>query len=405
MARVHLARSVGPGGFTKPVALKVLRSEFAETPEAAELLLHEARVAAQLHHPNIVQVFDLGQADGKYFMAMEWVDGLSLNHLFNLRARAEQVLAVDFAAYIAQQVGEALAYLKGGIMVDGVMRSLVHRDVSPSNILLSTSGAVKLTDFGVVKVLDVPTLTEAGMVKGKYSYMSPEQLRGGQVGHASDIFSLGVVLFEILTSHRLFHRSSVAATIAAAHAARVVAPSKLNPTIPKEIDEIVVKALEKAPENRYAEANDLIQDLLPFTSLQSRSRVAEAVQDVLSNPLFRDQTGIRSRLSLPLVPSESLASASQVEESEETALANLNELEERVLASDPASGQPKPLEVTAMDIRSRVAARPNQPTDRPFSEPSESDSHQVMLALLLIALTLSAAGVFWWLVLYPPSRP
>ncbi len=278
MATIYLASSVGPGGFTKPCALKLLRPEFSGQGDMASTLVQEARIAALLTHPNIVQVFDFGELDDNYFMAMEWVDGVALSQLLTMLSRDGRTLTIGAVVQVGLAVADALAYLADGVELDNGRASLVHRDVSPSNVLVSTGGLVKLTDFGVVKVLEAPQHTKIGVVKGKYGYMSPEQLRGDPVDHRSDVFALGVVLFESLTSMRLFHRKNLAATVAAVHAARVPPPSAVNVAVPPELDAIVLRALARRPEERWQTARELHDALLPFAA--GASARAELVEHV-----------------------------------------------------------------------------------------------------------------------------
>ena len=398
MARVYLADSLGPNGFSKPLVIKVLRSEIAENPGAVDLMLHEARVAAQLNHPNIVQVFDLGQEDGLYFMAMEWIDGLSLGHLIGLLARQQRALRPELGVYIAQQVGEALAYLNAGIDIDGNLRRLVHRDVSPSNVLLSTTGGVKLADFGVVKVLKTPALTEAGLIKGKYPYMSPEQIRGGELGHQSDIFALGIVLFETLTAKRLFHRESIVATIAAAHAANVMPPSSLNEAISEELDRVVLKALKKAPQDRYSDAREFVNDLMPFTTVESRTLLANVVRQAASMSSLMAPAILRSIDTSRPNPTENGLLASTMTGSE--ARNNLEVLEQEVFASGHVSERP-----LSYASRQSFSAQPIPFDEVGLVEPNERTDPQTVLAVFLFLLTVSSAAVFWWLVLSQPIQP
>ncbi|MEO1335378.1 MAG: serine/threonine-protein kinase [Myxococcota bacterium] len=279
MATIYLAASIGPGGFEKPCALKVMRSDFSESGDVASILLHEARFAALLHHPNIVQVFDLGKQGSEYYMVMEWVDGLSLAKLLSRVSRAQQRLPIDVCAHIGISMAWALDYLRRGIEYEGQALSLIHRDVSPSNILLSSEGSAKLTDFGIVKVLEAPATTRVGVVKGKYAYMSPEQIRGEPIDHRSDVFSLGVVLFEALTNRRLFSRKTIAATVAAIHAARVLPPSTINAEVPPELDQVIIKALSRQREDRFESAEELVRALEPYSSSGAHRTLSSLVTE------------------------------------------------------------------------------------------------------------------------------
>lgn len=261
MASIHLASTVGPGGFAKPCVIKRIRTEYSSSASFREMLVREAKVAALLNHPNIVQVFDFGEVDGEYYLTMEYVEGLPLHRLISREWRAGRRLPVGVALSIIIETARALEYLAAGLNVDGQFTRLVHRDVSPSNILVATTGSVKLTDFGIVKVLEASSATVAGVIKGKYAYMSPEQLQSRPLDARSDLFSLGVTLFETLTSKRLFRRPDVASTIAAVLGAKVPRPSSMSPQIPPEVDAIVARALAKDPDVRYPNPTAFIDDL------------------------------------------------------------------------------------------------------------------------------------------------
>lgn len=295
MATIYLASSVGPGGFTKQCALKVVRPEFVGRESISRMLATEARVAAALNHPHIVQVFDFGRLGGSYFMAMEWVDGVSLGHVMARMMRERRRVPIAVVAHVITSVAEALAYLGEGVDVDGQVTPLVHRDVSPSNVLLSLAGTVKLSDFGVVKILDESSETKTGVVKGKYAYMSPEQLRGEPVDHRADLFSLGVVLFEMLTMARLFQRKTTAGTIAAVHAARVPPPSSLWADIPPELDALVLRMLARKREDRFSSAAEVVSALQPFLTHGARGELATEVRALSSAESTRPSLGPASR--------------------------------------------------------------------------------------------------------------
>jgi serine/threonine-protein kinase len=280
MAVIYLAKSPGPDGFSKPVALKVMRPEFSERAEMTRMLIQEAKVAAALNHPSIVQVFDFGRVEHEYYLTMEWIDGISLNRLLAHVVREQRSLSIGTVAQIGLSIAEALSYLQNGVDLEEGHVSLVHRDVTPSNVLISNSGAIKLTDFGIVKVLEAPSVTKIGVVKGKYAYMSPEQLRGNVVDHRSDIFALGVILYEMATLRRLFRRKTLAATIAAVHAARVPRPSSVRADVPAELDWIILRALAKDPNARYASAQEMVDDLWAILSAYPRTGTSELIDMV-----------------------------------------------------------------------------------------------------------------------------
>jgi serine/threonine protein kinase len=269
----------------------VVRPEFVGRESISRMLATEARVAAALNHPHIVQVFDFGRLGGSYFMAMEWVDGVSLGHVMARMMRERRRVPIAVVAHVITSVAEALAYLGEGVDVDGQVTPLVHRDVSPSNVLLSLAGTVKLSDFGVVKILDESSETKTGVVKGKYAYMSPEQLRGEPVDHRADLFSLGVVLFEMLTMARLFQRKTTAGTIAAVHAARVPPPSSLWPDIPPELDALVLRMLARKREDRFSSAAEVVSALQPFLTHGARGELATEVRALSSAESTRPSLG------------------------------------------------------------------------------------------------------------------
>jgi serine/threonine-protein kinase len=208
MGEVFLARHIGPSGFERTVVLKRVLPHLGSDPRLVEMLLEEARLLARLEHPNIVQVFELGQHAGGYFLVMEYIHGLVLSDVIG---RLEDVgPPVGLGAFVAREVCRALSYAHGLRDAKGKPLGLVHRDVSPSNIMLGTTGSVKLLDFGIAKALSSAELTDAGMIKGKPWYMAPERFAGEPADQKSDIYSVGVVLYEAITARRLFQGEGAA---------------------------------------------------------------------------------------------------------------------------------------------------------------------------------------------------
>lgn len=254
MATLYLATADGPGGFSKPCVVKRIRAPFSSSQRFRDMLGQEARVAALLNHPNIAQVFDYGEIDGECYLTMEYVEGVALDQIFQLLQREQRRLALPTVIFIGLVIADALAHVHDGVQINGVRRNIVHRDVSPSNILVATSGVVKLTDFGIVKLLESSGATEAGVVKGKYGYMSPEQLMGRDIDGQTDVFALGTVLIELLTGQSLFKRRDVAATITAVLGAHVPHLHELYSDITSEVDEILRRAIARRKEDRYPSA-------------------------------------------------------------------------------------------------------------------------------------------------------
>ena len=262
MAELFRARRSGVEGFQKIVAIKKILPHIAGDEEFITMFADEAKLAAQLNHPNIVHIFDLGKIEaGGYFIAMEHVEGRDLRSILHMARETGLRLPVPLAVGIAAKVGAALDYAHRRRGDDGRDLNIVHRDVSPPNILVSTEGDIKLCDFGIAKAASKVSRTESGALKGKVPYMSPEQAWGKPVDQRSDIYSLGAVLFEMLTGRKLFQGDSDLNVLEKVRAGDVVLPSSLNPDVPPGLDAAVLKALAREPEERYLRTSDMLRDL------------------------------------------------------------------------------------------------------------------------------------------------
>jgi serine/threonine-protein kinase len=246
MAEVFLARAHGEHGFRKEVAIKRILPKLAESAAFEARFIAEAKTAVTLGHANIVQVFDFGRDDASLFIAMEYVRGANLAELLAAAANAHLPFPAILHIAISIAHGLELAHSRG----------VLHRDLSPSNVLLSTAGEVKIADFGIAKPLDDDHSTQKGPV-GKWAYMAPEQARGERLDRRADIFALGVILHELLTTQRLFRRKHWEQTLDALLHEPIPTPSQLRADIPAELDAIVLKALDRDPAARYASAADL----------------------------------------------------------------------------------------------------------------------------------------------------
>ncbi|HEY2738518.1 MAG TPA: serine/threonine-protein kinase, partial [Thermoanaerobaculia bacterium] len=258
MAEVWKARMRGVEGFQKMVAIKKILAHMSENAEFIGMFIDEAKLAAQLSHPNIVHIYDLGKISRSYYIAMEYVEGKDLRSLLNAGRRRAQPLPMGLALLIAARLASALDYAHRKRDFEGRELGLVHRDVSPQNVLISYDGDVKLCDFGIAKAVSKVGQTQMGALKGKLQYMSPEQAWGRAVDARSDIFSLGAVLFEMLTGERLFSGESEMSVLEAVRQGRTRAPRDVNPSIPAEVDAIVTHAL--APiQSRFQSAGEMSQ--------------------------------------------------------------------------------------------------------------------------------------------------
>ncbi len=262
MAELYKAKRTGVEGFQKIVAIKKILPHLADDEEFITMFADEAKLAAQLNHPNIIHIYDLGKIQaGGYFIAMEYVDGRDLRAIQKSGRELGVPLPVSLAVYIASKVASALDYAHRRRDADGQDLHIVHRDVSPQNILISYEGDIKLCDFGIAKATSKASQTQSGALKGKLQYMSPEQAWAKPIDRRSDLFSLGVVLHELLTGDRLFRGDTDIQVLEKVRSAEVTPPSRANPEVPKNLDGVVLRCLAKDPEERYANASDLLRDL------------------------------------------------------------------------------------------------------------------------------------------------
>ena len=261
MAEVWKARMRGVEGFQKTVAIKKILPHMTDNNEFVGMFIDEAKLAAQLSHPNIVHIYDLGKLGRDYYIAMEYVEGKDLRSLLNTGRRKRIPLPMGLALMIAARVASALDYAHRKRDFEDREMGLVHRDVSPQNVLLSYEGDVKLCDFGIVKAVAKANQTQMGSLKGKLQYMSPEQAWGRPVDARSDIFSLGSVLFEMLTGERLFGGDSEMSVLESVRQGKVRSPRQLEPALPREVDEIVLRALAPDPPERFQTAGEMKQRL------------------------------------------------------------------------------------------------------------------------------------------------
>ena len=262
MAELYKAKRTGVEGFQKIVAIKKILPHLADDEEFITMFADEAKLAAQLNHPNIIHIYDLGKIQaGGYFIAMEYVDGRDLRAIQKSARELGVPLPVPLAVYIASKVASALDYAHRRRDAEGHDLHIVHRDVSPQNILISYEGDIKLCDFGIAKAASKAGQTQSGALKGKLQYMSPEQAWARPIDRRSDLFSLGVVLHELLTGDRLFRADTDIQVLEKVRSADISPPSRGNPEVPKNLDAVVLRALAKDPDERYANASDLLRDL------------------------------------------------------------------------------------------------------------------------------------------------
>ena len=264
MAEIHLAKTSGIAGFEKYVALKMIHPNFSQDEQFIQMLIDEAKITVQLQHVNIAQTFDLGRVGETYYITMEFVDGADLYKLLRRSSERDQAMPVDVAAYAGKEMATGLDYAHRKRDMSGRALRIVHRDVSPQNVLISHAGEVKLVDFGIAKATMRVRQTAVGVIKGKYYYMSPEQAWGDPLDHRSDIFSCGIVLYEMLTGQMLYLEEDLHRLLDMVRKANIAPPTTLRPDIPPQLERIVMHALSKRPDDRYQTAGDLATDLERF---------------------------------------------------------------------------------------------------------------------------------------------
>jgi eukaryotic-like serine/threonine-protein kinase len=270
MAEVLLARQLGPEGFHKQVALKRILPQLATDPIFVDMFLREARLAVRINHPNVVQIHDLRRTDTDYFIVMEYVHGWNLDEVVKTAARAGATLPVELACRIAADVCAGLHAAHTAHDDEGRRLVIVHRDVSPHNVLVSRTGSVKLTDFGVAKAANATSVTKTEGLKGKFHYMAPERMHGGDADERSDIYAAGLVLYLLLTGKHPFQRETEYDTWLAAIDAGITPPSRLRPDLPASLERIVLRAVEKDRGARHASAQELQLGLEAFLTASGR---------------------------------------------------------------------------------------------------------------------------------------
>lgn len=263
MAEIFRARLTGLGGFTKEVALKRLLPQYTSDRSFVDMLFDEARITAQLNHANIVQILDIGQEGRQFYIAMELVDGRDLFQVVKTLQEQGRKMSVEAAAFVVREVLAGLHYAHHKRDESGRPLRIVHRDVSPQNVLLSFEGDVKLIDFGIAKAEQRLTSTSSGIIKGKFHYMSPEQARGMPLDVRTDVFSAGIVLYEAITASPVYDESA-GSLLALVREASIPIPTTLRDDVPRPLERIVMRALAPDPNDRFQTALEFHRALSAF---------------------------------------------------------------------------------------------------------------------------------------------
>jgi len=367
MGRLYVAEQTGIEGFAKIVAVKKILPRLAHSEHFRRLFLDEARVAARLEHPNIVTTYELGEGGGTYFIAMEYLPGEDLESVL-ARCRTSGPIPIATAAYLAQQCASGLHYAHELRDALGRPSGLVHRDVNPSNIFLTYHGAVKLLDFGVAKASTGNDRTAPGVFKGKYAYCAPEQLAGTGVDGRTDLFSLGIVLWECLTGERLFDKATDAGTIDAVRAMPIVPPSRRRPEVPLALNHITMRALFRDPAHRYQSAAEMSEALDQFLADDHQRPAGKSVGQWLQALFGSERASLKT----------AIARGAQIEQALAT-LARADGAGARVEGTPgdrtPPMVRPRQLWSTSFDritpsAGSPAACRPPAPAAAPVAEPA-----------------------------------
>jgi serine/threonine-protein kinase len=264
MAEVFRAESEGLQGFRKQVAIKRVLPHLSSKKKFISMFLDEARLSAQLSHSNCVQVFDIGVGDNAFFIVMEFVDGANLKAIIEHIKKSGRDFPVEAAVYISLELCKGLAYAHELTDNNGIPLHIVHRDMSPPNVLVTKNGEVKIVDFGLAKANSQLEKSEPGIIKGKFSYLSPEAAMGQEVDARTDVFAVGIILWELLGGQRLFLGDTDFQTVKKVQAANVPSISGINKRVPQELEKIINKSLARDPTQRYATARALGMDLSKF---------------------------------------------------------------------------------------------------------------------------------------------
>ncbi|MCP4676501.1 MAG: protein kinase [Deltaproteobacteria bacterium] len=288
MASVHLGRLSGMAGFQKLVAIKVIHSHLAKEKSFVEMFLDEARHAARIQHPNVGEILEVGEENGLYFMIGEFIQGQNLRAFFRKAKRAGVEITPAVSAWIASNVCLGLHAAHELTSATGESLNLVHRDVSPLNILISYDGFVKLIDFGVASARGQMQRDDSGALKGKIGYMAPEQIKGEPIDGRSDVFSLGVVLYKMITGYHPFSGKDPEEQLGKIISGEFTPPRILNPRIPINMERIITTAMTNSPDDRYPSAKAMSADLERFNRLSAKE-IDTAKLSELMHELFEDE--------------------------------------------------------------------------------------------------------------------
>ncbi len=318
MAEIFVARHTGMQGFSRKIVIKKIRSHLSKESSFIHMFLNEAKLAAQLNHSNIAQIYDLGKIGESFFIAMEYVRGRDLRAVASKADRKGIPFPLEYALKVAAETCEGLFYAHRRTDDAGNPLHIVHRDVTPENILVSFDGEVKILDFGIAKAENMSTETRVGEIKGKLGYMSPEQVMGKNLDHRSDLFSLGVVTYELVTGHKLFTGKNDVDVLRNVVEGKIYPPSYFNPDVPKPVEDLIVKALERNREQRYQSAWEMQFDIRQFLAQHefnpSNIHLSNFIRQIFAEEIRQDEAILAKAESEPEEPGGEITASFAVDQ-------------------------------------------------------------------------------------------
>jgi eukaryotic-like serine/threonine-protein kinase len=429
MAEVFLAKHEADGGFQKLVVIKRTLGHLTGQ-EFTSMFLEEARLASDLRHPNIVTILDIGKSDGSYFIVMEFLHGQDVRKLQRKVATFSQMVPLGACAQIVIDAATGLHHAHSKADLQGVAQHIVHRDVSPQNIIVTYDGATKIVDFGIAKAANQANQTQAGVLKGKYTYMSPEQAMGDTLDGRSDQFALGIVFWELLTMRRLFKRESETATLEAIVAGGVPPPSRFRQDIPAALDDLVLTALASDRRKRFRDCQELalaIEDIMRQANVaHSPTRLAQFMRKLFATTLVEEAAlgvvnpdgSLTSKVLPPAVPPPLVAAVDEAKAPEQDPPSSMVEvtaadrkpnktLERPVKAERADVRRPRsvssqqPIEVVvptaiAPPAKERSAQRPTPPKRTPDPAPSSSRRQALLAGGIVVGGVVLVGAVALW---------
>jgi serine/threonine-protein kinase len=387
MATVHFGRLLGPAGFARPVAIKRLHAQFARDPDFVKMFFDEARLAGRIAHPNVVPTLDVVAADDEVFLVMDYVRGATLAQLIRtVRRRGDRVQPLISVGIVSGML-QGLHAAHEARDDRGDRLDLVHRDVSPQNVLVGTDGVPRLLDFGVAKASGRLQTTRDGQLKGKLAYMAPEQVRGDPLTRRTDLYAASVVLWEVLTGKRLFYAENEASVLARVLNADVPPPSTIVPSLPRSFDRVVLRGLERDPAKRYASAREMAAELDAVVGVASSTEIGEWVERTAADEL-RERAALIAEIERSAAEAVDVPALTNTPVTDRDAVSGKRARETPSLWHQTTKREGAPVIRDASQISSLSLARASDPPGRPsrklVSAIVVSASAVVLLLLLLV---------------------